>query len=245
MECGNLFCFWNQRNENPEKGFERRESTNKDFLTIKKEMLCSHSFQRKESVSLCWSRQLQGKDVTKKECGGEETTLIGVYAHAEVHSTKCSLHMQPGSSQRSLGDSIKFFLMSGGKKLPHQDRDNDSSIVVLHFAGHLPQFLNTLNWGTLSFHDKRQCTESVALRQVLAPPWAAPCAKWRTRFLRLRSRLVVFIWLLFVYDSPSVLFDHSHTSSFRVNHVVIFFWSVLFHSETLQVWHPALDKFFP
>ena len=50
--------------------------------------------------------------------------------------------------------------------------------------------LHTLNSGNLSFNDKRQCTESVALRQVLAPPWAAPCAQWRTRLLRLRSRLV-------------------------------------------------------
>ena len=45
---------------------------------------------------------------------------------------------------------------------------------------------------------------------------------------------VIFIWLLFVSVSPSVLFDHSHTSSFRVNHAVIFFQRILFHSETLQ-----------
>ena len=45
----------------------------------------------------------------KKECGGEETTLIGVYAQVEVHTIQFSLHMQSGSSQRSLGDSIKFF----------------------------------------------------------------------------------------------------------------------------------------
>ena len=81
----------------------------------------------------------------RKEGNGEETTLVGVYAHVEVHTTQFSLHMQSGSSQRSLGDSIKFFLMNGGKKLLHHDRDNDHSIVVLHFAGHLPQSLNTLN----------------------------------------------------------------------------------------------------
>ena len=108
------------------------------------------------------------KDVTKNECGGEETTLIGVYAHVEVHTTQFSLHMQSGSSQRSLGDSIKFFLMNGGKKLLHHDRVIDHSIVVLHFS-EPPQFLNPLNSGNLSFHHKRQCIESVARRQVLAP----------------------------------------------------------------------------
>ena len=52
------------------------------------------------------------EDVTqkkRKEGNGEETTLIGVYAHVEVHTIQFSLHMRSGSSQRSLGDSIKFF----------------------------------------------------------------------------------------------------------------------------------------
>ena len=53
------------------------------------------------------------KDDTKisgqKGDSGDETTLIGVYAHVEVHTIQFSLHMQSGSSQSSLGDSIKFF----------------------------------------------------------------------------------------------------------------------------------------
>ena len=89
------------------------------------------------------------KDVTinsrRKECGGEETTLIGVCAQI-VHTTQFSLHMQSGISHGALKDSSFLFLvLNGGKKLLHHDRDNDHSIVVLHFADHLPQFLNTLN----------------------------------------------------------------------------------------------------
>ena len=45
----------------------------------------------------------------RKGGSGDETTLIGVCAHVEVHTVQFSLHMQSGSSQRSLGDSIKFF----------------------------------------------------------------------------------------------------------------------------------------
>ena len=72
----------------------------------------------------------------------------------------------------------------------HHDRDIDHSIVVLYFARHLPQFLNTLNWGNLSCHDKRQYTESVAPRQFSAHLWVTLCAKLPTRFTKLRSRLV-------------------------------------------------------
>ena len=61
----------------------------------------------------------------RKEGSGDETTLIGVYAHVEVHTIQLSLHMRSGSSQRSLGDSIKFFLMNGGKRPLHHDRDKE------------------------------------------------------------------------------------------------------------------------
>ena len=95
----------------------------------------------------------------------------------------------------------------------HHDRSIDHPIVVLRFADP-PQFLNTLNWKNLSFHHTRKCTESVALRQVLAPPWAAPLVNWTTRLsdFGLVSS-VVSIWLLFVFVSPSVFFHQSHTSS--------------------------------
>ena len=45
----------------------------------------------------------------QKGGSGDETTLIGVCAQSEVHTIQFSLHMQSGSSQHSLGDSIKFF----------------------------------------------------------------------------------------------------------------------------------------
>ena len=70
------------------------------------------------------------KDDTKisgqKGGSGDETTLIGVYAHVEVHTRQFSLHMQSGSSQSSLGDSIKFFFLLNGVNRPLQhDRDKD------------------------------------------------------------------------------------------------------------------------
>ena len=95
----------------------------------------------------------------------------------------------------------------------HHDRSIDHPIVVLRFAD-LPQFLNTLNWKNLSFHHTRKCTESVALGQVLALPWAAPLLNWTTRLsdFGLVSS-VVSIRLLFVFVSPSVFFHQFHTSS--------------------------------
>ena len=50
----------------------------------------------------------------QKEGCGDETTLIGVCAHVEVHTIQFSLHMQSGSSQRSLGDSIIFSMVVKG-----------------------------------------------------------------------------------------------------------------------------------
>ena len=59
-----------------------------------------------------------------------------------------------------------------------------------------------------------KCTESLALRQVLAPPWAAPLVNWTTPFLRLRSCLVRIFHLASFRDRFSIcLFHQSHTSS--------------------------------
>ena len=52
------------------------------------------------------------KMLRRKEGSGEETTLIGVCARVEVHTIQFSLHIQSGSSQHSLGDSIKFVFFS-------------------------------------------------------------------------------------------------------------------------------------
>ena len=82
------------------------------------------------------------KDDTKisgqKGGSGDETTLIRVYAHVEVHTTQFSLHMQSGSSQRSLGDSINFF--NGGKRLLHHDRDNEWKLLFFFRKESKPLF---------------------------------------------------------------------------------------------------------
>ena len=81
-------------------------------------------------------------------------------------------------------ESTSLLLFSdGGTKPLHQ------TTLSLYCA-----FRNLHNFWTLyiegTCHSITNCTESVALRQVLAPPWAAPLLNWTTRFIRLRSCLV-------------------------------------------------------
>ena len=93
MECRNLFCFWNQRKWDSKEEIFTTESTNKDF-DHEKEIICYHSCQRKESVSLCWKevetkeyfRKYVTQNVRRKEGSGDETSLIGVCAQVEVHT---------------------------------------------------------------------------------------------------------------------------------------------------------------
>ena len=111
----------------------------------------------------------------------------------------------------------------------HHDRSIDRPIVVLRFAD-LPQFLNTLNWENLSFQHTRQCTESVALRQVLAPLWAARKeSKWKPRTRQdrsLRRRVVQFTNGFSINPTLHHLF-------FRNPHVIFFQW-IYVHTKTLQ-----------
>ena len=98
------------------------------------------------------------------------------------------------------------------------------------------QLLNTLNWENLSFHDKRQCTESVAPRQFsahLSEQHQVQNDQLDSPDYGLVSS-VIFIWRLFVSVSPSVLFDHSHSSSSLLKPPLIFFQWFYFHSNTLQ-----------
>ena len=93
----------------------------------------------------------------------------------------------------------------------------------------------------------RQRTESVALRQVLAPSWAAH--HWYTEQLDLSDfglvSSVVFIWRLFVSVSPSVLFRQSHTSSSLPNPHLIFIPWIYFHSKGASTSPQWSGKFFP
>ena len=50
----------------------------------------------------------------RKESSGDETTLIEVYAQVAVQKTQFLLHMQSGSSQASMEDSIKLSLLLFG-----------------------------------------------------------------------------------------------------------------------------------
>ena len=107
-----------------------------------------------------------------------------------------------------------LFFLNGGTKPLHHEKDIDRFIVVLRFS-EPPQFLNTLFLRELVFPSQTaKWTESLALRQVLAPPWAAPLVNWTTPFLRLRSCLVrIFHLASFRVRFSICLFHQSHTSS--------------------------------
>ena len=108
----------------------------------------------------------------------------------------------------------------------HHDRDIDHPIVVLRFAD-LPQFLNTLNWANLSWRHTRQCTESVAPRQISAHLGAAP---WPTRLTRLRYYLV----------------RSFHVASFRVRFSIRTFPSIPHFIVSFQPTpHLLSDNIFP
>ena len=64
---------------------------------------------KREKAGMVSVRKDDTKISGQKEGSGDVTTLIGVCAQFEVHTIQFSQHMQSGSSQRSLGDSIKFF----------------------------------------------------------------------------------------------------------------------------------------
>ena len=126
--------------------------------------------EKKEEVTSCqkkcYKKNLKGeKKVVDMTRHWSVFTLKSKFTQHNFHYTcNLALHTAPWRTPSSF-----LFFLNGGKKPLHYDRDTDHLFVVLHFA-EPPQFLNTVNWGNLSFHHKRQCTESVALRQVLAPP---------------------------------------------------------------------------
>ena len=160
----------------------------------------------------------------------------GVCAQIEVHTTHFSLHMQSGSSQGSLEDSIKlsFSCWRVTKKPLHHDKDIDHPIVVLRFS-ELPQFLITLNWGNLFVFPWQ-----TAMHWICGTTTGTTLSSTIGKIDQLDFSdygLVssdVFIWLLFVYVSPSVLFHQSHSSSSLFKPRIIFFQRIYFHSKTLQ-----------
>ena len=115
-----------------------------------------------------------------------------------------------------------FFVLNGGKKPLHHDKNIEHSIDLLQIStvaehtcnlGELVVVITHGNVVNLWHHDNfLHIVEQHHVRNdQLDPPDYGLVSS------------VIFIWLLFVSVSPSVLFDHFHTSSFRVNHAVIFF----------------------
>ena len=105
------------------------------------------------------SEKMIQKNEGEKEGSGDETTLV------EVHTTQFSLHMQAGISHGSLKDSSFLFLvLNGGKSQCITTRTlTTQSLYCPNSELRHPHFLNHLNWENFSFHDQRQCIESVDL----------------------------------------------------------------------------------
>ena len=222
--------------------------------TFSKEKSKTWDFFNLEGCSEKAGRDFFRKDITKKyrrkEGSGDETTLTGVCAQIEVHTPQLSLHMQRGSSQSFLGDSIKFFFDWWEK-----------ASALRH--GHWPHHRCTAfcrSSSTVSENSKfgelvvashtQQCTVSVAPRQFSAPLWAAPSVKRTTPLLRLRSRLV----RCFHFDSFRVRFSILALPS--ITHFIISFQptphssfsesiSTPKHCKGASTSHQWLTNFFP
>ena len=155
------------------------------------------------------------------------------------HNTIFTTHAIWFFTRLSGGRNLAFFLfwMMGKSLCMTTKTFIDHLVVALRFS-ELPQFQNTLNRGNLSFHHKLQNELNLwhydrFLHHLEQHHWWIEQLDF-SDFGLVSS--VFFIWLLFVSVSPSVLLHHSHTSSYRVNHTVIFFQVICFHSKTLQGW---------
>ena len=137
------------------------------------------------------SRQSKGKDVTKKRMWWRRDDVgRGLRPCRSPHNTIFTTHAIWFFTTLS-GWFHQVFSYEWWEKLLHHDRDNDhfhrctafcrsSSTVSEHSK--LREFV--FPWQTAMYWICGTTTSSSA------PLWAAPCAQWRTRLLRQRSRLV-------------------------------------------------------
>ena len=229
MESGNLFCFWKMKeNENPKKRFEQQRAQTKMFLTTKKgDIVFAFCSKKRECFfmlkiwtierKIYWEKENFSEQMLQKierqEGSGEETTLIGVYAHVEVHTTHFLLNMQSGSSQSFLGDSGFFFFEWWEK-------------VNASRQGHRPLF-RCLAFGRPSTVSEHSEFRELVVASHTAMYWI--CGT-RTVFSTPLSSTMCKMTTV----SPSVLIHHSHTSSYRVNHAVFWFWKALSRSLVAQ-----------
>ena len=120
---------------------------------------------------------------------------------------------------------LLFFVLNGEKEPMHHDRDIDHPFDFSAFC----------RTSTVSEHSKfretcRCITHGKVLNLCHHDSFLHIFEQHHVQNEQLDSpdyglvSSVVFIQLLFVSVSPSVLLHHSHTSSSRVNHAVIFFW---------------------
>ena len=130
----------------------------------------------------------------------------GVRPNRSSHNTFFATHAIWIFTRLSGGfNQAFFFFLKGDKKPLHHYKDIDHPIVVLRFS-EPAQFLNTPNWGKLSFHHRRQYIESVALRP--APLWAAQLVKLNNS----TSQTTVSSRPLFLFGFSSCTFLHPCSS---------------------------------
>ena len=84
---------------------------------------CSEKTER-----IFFFKKMLPKKLRRKECGGDETTLIRACAQIEVHTIQVSLHKQSGSSHGSLKDS-SFFLNGGNNQCISTRTKNENTYI--------------------------------------------------------------------------------------------------------------------
>ena len=95
-------------------------------------------------------------------------TLKSKFTQHNFHYT-CNLALHK-ALWRIQSSFLFFFFLNGDKKNLCITTGSLTTPSLYCVFSEPPQFLNPLNSVNLSFHRKRQCIESVAPRQVLAPP---------------------------------------------------------------------------
>ena len=184
----------------------------------------------KSGTDIFSEEMLKKRKERRKEGSGDETTLIGVCAHTTPFFTTHAIWFFTKISE---GPNQVFLMVGKSQCITTGVLTTPSLCCILQIIFHCFWTLwiqrtcrgithgNVLNlWHHDSFFSAHE-QDHVQNDQLDSSNYGLVSS-------------VVFIWLLFVYVSFSVLFHQSHTSSSLFNPLLIFFQWINIHSKTLQ-----------
>ena len=132
---------------------------------------------KKAGRDICPPQKKGGKKIVEMRRHWSGFTLDSKFTQHNFHYTcNLALHKPLWRTRSSF-----LFLFGWWDEAPASQRKTLTTLSLYCAFRNLDSFWTLFFEGT--------CL-SIALRQVLAPPWAAPLVNWTTRFLRLRSCLV-------------------------------------------------------